>query len=296
MKHSMYNYHRSGGLSIVAALMFLCSCKEVIPDFPAPIVPQAGDTTYIESPVATAEAKNVVIEEFTGVNCVNCPQGAQNIRAIEDAHPGRIVAIGMHSRFLSEPFSFSTQDLRTAEAEQLSQLFVDPGFKPAATIDRFVYDGSNPSLQYDRLSWAGYVNQRLAIAAPANVAIRNSFNTGTRELTATIEVHFTQAITGKTRLTVVLTEDSINTAQLDAGNVIDTIYYHRHVQRQFLTPYDGLDLGTDAEPGRVYRRNFKVTIPVAPVTWEPEHLYVAAYVHRADGSREVLQGKISSIR
>ncbi|MFN8308558.1 MAG: Omp28-related outer membrane protein [Chitinophagales bacterium] len=283
-------------VSALVLTLAISGCKEVIPDFPANAVPQKGDTTYVESPVAAVQRKKVMIEEFTGVNCVNCPQGAQILRNIEQAHPGNIVEVGMHSNFLSEPFSYSKQDFRTADAEQLSQYLVDPGFKPAAAIDRVAFDAGNPSVQYDRNSWPGYVDQQLALTSPLSLSISNNYNATTRELTSTVEVHFTQAVSGKTKLTVVLAEDSINSAQLDAGNVVDTVYFHRNVARKFLTAYTGNALSEDAEPGRFYRRIFKTILPIAPVEWKAEHIHIMAYIHRYEGSKEVLQAAESDLQ
>src|SRR4051794_39448582 len=55
-----------------------------------------ADTTYIESTVPAAEAKNVMLEEFTGVRCPNCPAGHITIDQIKTANPGRVVSISYH--------------------------------------------------------------------------------------------------------------------------------------------------------------------------------------------------------
>jgi hypothetical protein len=46
--------------------------------------------------VQAPEAKHVVIEEFTGVRCPNCPQGHQIISAIKAANPEKVVAVSFH--------------------------------------------------------------------------------------------------------------------------------------------------------------------------------------------------------
>ena len=98
------------------AYCFFHSCKEVGPDINLHGNQNAIlDTTYIESPVATAEVKNVVIEEFTGVRCPNCPQGHVIIANIKAANPNRIVAVSLHPvNSLGHPYSFSTQDFENA--------------------------------------------------------------------------------------------------------------------------------------------------------------------------------------
>jgi len=87
------------------ACLFLHSCKEVGPDINLHGNQNAvSDTTYIESPVATAETKNVVIEEFTGVRCPNCPQGHVVIANIKAANPGRVITVRLHpNNYVNKP-------------------------------------------------------------------------------------------------------------------------------------------------------------------------------------------------
>ena len=41
------------------------------------------------------ENKNVILEEFTGLNCPNCPAGHAIGQAIYDAHPDDVVLINI---------------------------------------------------------------------------------------------------------------------------------------------------------------------------------------------------------
>src|SRR5580704_2141320 len=92
---------------------FLPSCKEIGPDINLHGNANAvSDTSYIESPVATPEPKNTVIEDFTGVRCPNCPAGHVIIAGLKTQYPGRIVAVCLHPQnSLGVQYNFSTQDL-----------------------------------------------------------------------------------------------------------------------------------------------------------------------------------------
>lgn len=47
--------------------------------------------------VSTAPAnKNVVLEEYTGINCGYCPDGHKIANQIAAANPGRVVLINIH--------------------------------------------------------------------------------------------------------------------------------------------------------------------------------------------------------
>src|ERR1043165_8630711 len=81
-------------LPILGATLLFASCKETAPaiDFG----PKAADTSFTAAPEAP-DARIVVIEEFTGVTCPQCPKGHVLIKSIEDANanPDRIAAMGI---------------------------------------------------------------------------------------------------------------------------------------------------------------------------------------------------------
>ena len=41
--------------------------------------------------------KNVVLEEYTGINCGYCPDGHRIANEIAAAHPGRVFVINVHA-------------------------------------------------------------------------------------------------------------------------------------------------------------------------------------------------------
>ena len=43
--------------------------------------------------------KNVLMEEFTGRKCGNCPAGHVETKSIEKAYPGRVIAINLYGGF-----------------------------------------------------------------------------------------------------------------------------------------------------------------------------------------------------
>lgn len=61
----------------------------------------------------TPQDKNVVLEEFTGVNCVFCPDGHARAQAIQDAYPDRVSLINIHTGGFANPTG-NQPDFRTA--------------------------------------------------------------------------------------------------------------------------------------------------------------------------------------
>jgi len=268
---------------------FLFGCKEVGPNINLSKGSKAlADTTYIESPVQVAEMKRVLMEEFTGVQCVNCPAGHVIIETLKNNFGEQLVAVGYHTDFLGQPYAFSTEDFRTTQATEVQNYLVFDGYKPAAAIDRVAFDGNQTSLLYPRNSWNNRVQQQLTKTAPLNIELSNTYDAATKKLTIAVELHYTQNVADAQKITLLLTESGMQQPQLNIGNVIDTIYTHKDVERVFLTNVLGDELNTTTEAGRVVRRIYETTLGA---NWKPENIHAVAFVHLFGTKREVLQAK-----
>ena len=60
----------------------------------------ASDDRFIELPAVEAE-RVVLIEDFTGQNCTNCPEAHETIEGLEDQYGDNVVAVSIHAGPLS---------------------------------------------------------------------------------------------------------------------------------------------------------------------------------------------------
>lgn len=277
-------------LSLFTFLIFtfaIHSCKEVGPNINLKNNRNVvSDTTYIESPVATAELKNAVIEEFTGVRCPNCPQGHQTIAAIKAANPGRVISVSLHPiNSLGIHYHFSQDTFENSSAQTLFDYLVQIGLEPAAAIDRI--PANSTSVLFDRSVWNTKVASQLALSTPVNIVLDKSYDSTTRELTIVTELHYTQNVAAENKLTLLLTESDIISAQLN-GSVIDTFYNHKDIQRAFVSEIQGDLIEQPRDAGRVIIKVYKTTLAAK---WKPENMHILAYVHEFGTSKLVYQGK-----
>ena len=96
----------------------ISACTEI-----APVVPALGD-------------RKVLVEEFTGVRCVNCPAGASELDNLRGIYGDRLVVVSVHAGEFSPPFSDSRFDFRTPEGEALEKRLGAPLGYPTAVINR----------------------------------------------------------------------------------------------------------------------------------------------------------------
>ncbi len=252
---------------------------------------QGRDTSYLLQTIPTAQTKNILIEDVTGVKCQNCPIAHDAIVAIQNANPGRVFAISMHpnGNLLAYPHSSITghQDFRTEDATILYSFLNTGGTAgiPAGSTDRNLFTGQTGLLNTTPSSWSNFVNQQLPKKTPINLEIDNQYNASTRELIITAKAILTSGLPNDTiYMSIAIIENEIVNPQLLPTVVIDTFYIHNKILRDMVTHYGGSQLLGNYEPGRVFQKGFTVALP--PL-WKADKCKVIAFVHKSGNIKEV---------
>ena len=211
------------------ALLLLVGCDAVErPDRwredPAPIVPR----------------RNVLLVDFTGQRCSNCPAAADLLHSLTAGPAGaRIIAVSVHGGALALSTDASPRGLAGPDARRLTDEARVNSW-PIGTVDRPV-GGTllRPS------AWNAALAEHLALAADADAAAQQSLVAdahvalATRTLSYTLRPrHLTDAAgqaDAETYLHLWLVEDSITAPQTLADGTERADYLHRHVLRLDLT-------------------------------------------------------------
>lgn len=255
------------------------------------------DTTYVESNVETPQARTVLIEEFTGVQCNNCPDGhATTAQILDDYNPNVILmAIHASSGGFTTPFASSAYDFSIPEADEISTILGTVGYNPAAAINRkqfsdedFVYmanPSSNPT------NWEDHTLLDLGEDTPLNLYIESEWIEADQSLQVDVSIKFTDNYTDGLAISVALTESDIIDTQVDGPAILPN-YEHDHVLRDMLTPVQGATLNATYEPGRVFVKSFILeNIPdesATPAGINMSNAEIVAFVHRTGTNSEVL--------
>jgi len=269
---------------IVLCLSFTALTCAEIPPVVSPIINQ-GECPAVAASAVAGQQRNVLIEEFTGVRCVNCPAGAQAIEALLSQHGDRLVAISIHAGFFSPPYPESQFDFRTPAGTQILTLLGEPLGYPTAVVNRRKFPGEF-DMQLGQSQWPGFVQQELTLPPKVKLAINRTFNATTRDLTVDVSVLPQETIpSGDVRLSVAILEDKIVDYQLTpSGKQAD--YIHKHVLRGLLTNADGNLLQEPMEAGNRFCKRYTTTIPEA---WKAPDCKIVAFVSLGGSSKEVLQ-------
>ena len=216
--------------------------------------------------------KNVIIEEFTGINCGYCPDGHKRVREYEAANPGRVFGINIHAG------SYAANTYTTQWGNALMNQAQVTGF-PSGSINREYftyydnyYQQEITSMALGRDMFVSCGNQILAQTSFVNVAAQASIDATTRVMTVNVEAYYTaDAETASNKLNVVLLQDSIIGPQSGAsGNpsqvTSDGQYIHMSMLRDMLTGQWGDDItapeGSTVIPaGTLIQRTYTYNIP-----------------------------------
>ena len=272
-------------LFFLLPLLFAC---EEIPPVVTPASP--GDPT-LESPVQD-QLSQVLIEEFTGVRCVNCPAGSAAIEDLLAIYGERLAAISIHAGFFADPSTEIPLDLQTPDGDAILNLLGEPLGYPTAVINRTAFVGGD--LQTGSGDWAGIIAQELSREALIKIDLRTDYDAAERRLTIDTEYFVEADFTGQAlNYTVLITEsDVIGPQDTPDGGVVDD-YSHQHVLRDVLTNAGGEPLGTDFGPGDSVEKSVTYTLPE---DWQVDHLEVVAFVHRGGGEIGVVQAAKRKLR
>lgn len=201
--------------------------------------PTGGGPTIVGTEV---ENRNVVLEEFTGIHCVYCPDGHRIAHELMMANPDDFFPINIHQGGYATPGA-GEPDFRTPWGNAIAGQTDLAGY-PAGTINRHLFPGwqQGNGTAMSRGTWDNAMNEVLAEESYVNVGAEASVNASTGELTVHVEVYYTGDSPEATNfINVALLQSNVEGPQtggatynpdfvLPNGN-----YSHQHMLRHLIT-------------------------------------------------------------
>jgi hypothetical protein len=183
--------------------------------------------TYGQTIVSTSpENKNVVLEEFTGIYCVFCPDGHSIAQGIQNANPDRVSLVNVHQGGFASP-SGNDPDFRTPFGNALAAQTGLTGY-PSGTVNRHVFSGSNTIL--GRNLWVARSNEIMATASYVNLAATADIDVQTNMMNIHVEAYYTGDSPESTNfLNVVLLQNNTKGPQTGGGQGNNYNHMHRLV-------------------------------------------------------------------
>ncbi|MEM6268451.1 MAG: Omp28-related outer membrane protein [Bacteroidota bacterium] len=227
--------------------------------------------------------KEAIMEEFSGVRCVNCPAGHQVIDQIFATNPTgfHIVTFMPNNSSYTPPYAGDPDLQRSYPAAYYSTPYCgNSRFMPSAFINR--REWSSGAKLSSRTLWANAVNTIINEPSPLNVGVYGYYNETTMMLEITVEVYYTSTVTDQHSLYVTLAESGIMTQQSGASGQ----YEQKHVFREAFTGQWGDAIATTVQ-GDLHTYTF--TFDNSTTNYDMSQAEVMAYVENKT-NEEIVSG------
>jgi hypothetical protein len=228
------------------------------------------------------QPKVVLLEEFTGLHCNNCPAAHDVVETILDTRPpGRVIAVTIHNdNSLSYAYS-GEEELKTPAGDLISDLVGGTGAIPSGVVDRFDFNSDGTPIE-TKNKWPALVDTQLAEPTPVNVTVTvKSYDEVSRLLIANVKLHCTQTTAGDHHLSVMILESGIIRTQTLQDGSADPNYVHNRILRDMMSfSALGDNLGHTLVDSLVIEKDFAYTLADS---WVAENCDVVAFVHKSSG-------------
>lgn len=237
-----------------------------------------GDRLIYVKPAEVERA--ILIEDFTGQKCINCPTGTEIINGIVDTYgEDNVIAVGIHSGPLGFAGDSKTVGLMTDTGNEYYTRWDKENKmgQPWVIFNR----KTSPDSHYN--NWAAMVGTIISEKANLSVNIANAYDAATRTLTTTVGAEadgVNGTVNGKLQVWIV--EDGVKALQMMPDGKSNKEYIHNHVFRAAVNGTWGEDV--TVKEGETTTKQYQY---VLPETWNADNIAVVAFVYNDGGVENV---------
>lgn len=252
------------GVATAAMAMAAASCSNI----------DEGDRLIYVKPAEVGRA--ILIEDFTGQRCINCPTGTEIINGIVDTYgEDNVIAVGIHSGPLGFAGNSKTVGLMTDTGNEYYTRWDKENKmgQPWVIFNR----KTSPDSHYN--NWAAMVGTIISEKANLSVKIANAYDAATRTLTTTVGADGVNGtVNGKLQVWIV--EDGVKALQMMPDGSANKEYVHNHVFRAAVNGTWGEDV--TVKEGETTTKQYSYKLPEA---WNADNIAIVAFVYN-DGCVE----------
>lgn len=232
---------------------------------------------FIFAPLESS-SRAVLIEDFTGQRCINCPNAAEEIERLKQQYGAdTIIAVGIHSGPLAVYPRGNVLGLRTEEGDAYYDYWKVEQ-EPMGLINR---KGSLSTIDL----WPTLV--RDAVQSPSELffTLHATNEKGQGKVKVYLNIVNNGAVDGHLQLWV--TESNIQALQMMPDGTANPDYIHNHVFRRTINGLWGEPY--QSSQGEIHDREYEFECDDA---WKPENLSVIAFFYDGQGVQCVAEASV----
>lgn len=270
-------------LTIVTALtIILFACDKIdnpiikSGDYRSDLYGNAPAFVPVETPL-----QNVLLEDFTGHDCGNCPIAHGIAYGILDNNPERVAMVAIHAGSLGGPNPpLYPANWTTPEGTYYLLTQVGADEMPKGRMNRT----PDSHIAYSPGGWVNRTNTALAATPQVHLQLATNYNADNKHLSVHVNHQWFQGLSGDYRLVIMLTESHIIAPQLWYGHTPEHVdeYEHNHMLRTTLTGATGRVVASN--PGSGLNTTNSYTIDWKD-EWNAENCEVIAFITEGEDGR-----------
>ncbi len=254
------------GMSALAVGLAFTACSDI---------DEADRLIYVKP---AEVSKRVLIEDFTGQRCVNCPLAATVIEQLQEQYGAdNVIAVGLYSGPYGKTPQGKPYPLTTDQGNAYYDFW---GVKeqPSGMIDRH-----GVTSNYN--GWPMLVYNALQQSATLMLEMENEYDEASRTVKINVKSEGVENTTGQ--LQVWLIEDNIQGVQFMPDGSVNREYTHNHVFRATVNGESGDAISL--LQGEVKNNEFTATLAE---DWKAEDMSVVAFVYNDSGVLQAVKASV----
>lgn len=224
--------------------------------------------------------RSVLIEDFTGQRCVNCPNAADEIHSLQQEYgEDVIIAVGIHGGPMAvypNPGK-GIVGLATETGDNYNTYWKVEQW-PMGMVNR---GGVSPYT-----NWKGLVREELQKTAPVAIIVSGEWKVDSGKCPLSVTVEGREGnVNGKLQVWII--EDDITAIQLMPDGKANADYIHQHVFRAAVNGEWGEDLSVKETES--VSKHYDVSLQA---DWNPDNLSIVAFVYNEQGVLQVTRSRL----
>ena len=232
-------------------------------------IDEADRLIYVKPAVAQ---RCVLLEDFTGQRCINCPMANDEIHALQEQYGAdTVIAVAIHSGPLGFHTNAKFVGLSTETGDEYYNHW-NLEYQPVGLVNR--------GLPMEYTAWNTRIREELQKPAPVRIDIAVQRNSDELIINADVE-GVDGMVSGRLQLWVV--EDNVTAFQLMPDGTRNDTYLHQHVFRTALNGTWGEEM-TVKEGEHSVTPNYTLKVPAE---WKIDDLAIIAFLYNDQGVLQV---------
>ncbi len=237
--------------------------------------------------------RNVLIEDYTGHLCTNCPAAAEDASSLEENNAGRVFVASIHAspdgffqRVESPEF---TTDFTTDAGTTYTTAMPNFEGNPSGTVNR-IDQASGNSVWYSPTDWSVATALALTSELEVNMQLQHNYFSSTNSIFVHTETELLTELEGTFNLVLYLIRDTVISPQemLPPAGVEEEYHHHSVLTDNINGTWGTQILNGTAFAGKKIYNNFSYQIPTTDSTFNIDNLSLISYVCNRENF-EILQ-------